>query len=764
MFPDDGASVLEFYLPNVAALSSAFAAFIVTTPADLPTTDGSMTLRAVALTSPDFRAAAAIQIDPSVTVTTELVESSATYAKKVFHVTSSLGTNQIVTEATFTDATEDGPTTSRVNQTANGAEFEVEYTVPRDLLRLGPARAQAPAQGPVVAQPLGVLVLASITPVKASGAVTATIRGQNIQPGAKVTLTRTGQKDVAAKAVSGATNRLSALVAFEFKKVALGVWDVVVTNPDGASSKLVKAFTVEAAFVKVKEKITHGTGHGGSRQGHQDGDEDRGQGECGAREGGPQRHGRYLRASSGVRRGGRDELGERLGDPCRMERWVVGAVPGLAASAGRVLRLGLEPVGALAEPVHKHVDATLLELTPFKTMTPFSQITPFRQIQMMPFQTIEEVVQPKLKQPMGIIEALLRVYFSWDPNEKSGPQGGGDARFITTPRPMPYSVLFENNPAATAPAQDVTITDQLDVAKFDLATFRLGPVGFGNRILTPPAGLRAWTTDVDLRPSNNLIVRITAGLNTTTGIARWTFVSLDPGTLAPTTNPIAGFLPPNTTPPQGEGSVIFTIQPRQELPTGTEIRNQAQIVFDANAPIDTPVWLNTVDNARPTSQVTALPATQASTSFEVHWTGSDVGAGIDSYSVCVSEEGQPFGLWIADTSATSATFAGDISKRYGFYSIARDVAGNVQPTPQGAQATTLVTFTPSAGDLDGDGLADTWEQQFGLASTSATGVNGATGDADGDGVSNAQELQEGTHPRGAFARDFAEGATGTTPA
>ena len=759
VLPDDGASVLEFFLPNVAALSSAFAAFIVTTPPDLPTTDGGMTLRAVALSSPTFRRAAAIQIDPTVSVTTEVVESSSTYAKKVFHVTSSSGNSEIVAEATFTDVNEDGPTTYHVNQTGTGTAFEVEYTVARDLVRLGPARAQAAVQaeaapqGPVLAQPLGAVVLASISPMKASGAVTATIRGQNIEPGAKVKLTRTGQSAVEAKAVSAATDRRSALVAFQFKKTALGVWDVVVTNPDGASSKLAKAFTVEAAFVKVKEKVTSAG--------------DQKAAEKTLKTAAKTPDGVNVERSQEMRKDTADSLVIITGTATGAMNAAINATVIALWHAARSVDDPPYPdtpgdwptFPKWPEPIHKNADSRLLELTPFSTlMAPFGELIPFHQI--VPFQTIEQVVLPNVPKGPSLLQLLLQVVFSWDPNEKSGPQGGGEAHFITTPRPMPYVVLFENNPAATAPAQDVTITDQLDVAAFDLSTFRLGPVGFGNRLITPPAGLSQWTSDVDLRPSNDLIVRVTAGLDTQTGIARWAFVSLDPGTLLPTANPLAGFLPPNTAPPQGEGSVIFTIQPRQELPTGTEIRNQAQIVFDANAPIDTPVWVNTVDNARPTSQVTALPATQASTSFEVSWAGSDAGAGIDSYRIYVSEDDQPFSLWLADTSATSAVFAGDLNKRYGFYSIARDVAGNVQPTPLGAQATTLVTFTPSADDLDGDGLVDAWEQQFGLLSTSASGVNGAAGDADGDGVSNAQEQIDGTHPRGAFVRYFAEGATG----
>lgn len=51
-----------------------------------------------------------------------------------------------------------------------------------------------------------------------------------------------------------------------------------------------------------------------------------------------------------------------------------------------------------------------------------------------------------------------------------------------------------------------------------------------------------------------------------------------------------------------------------------------------------------------------------------------------------------------------------------------------------------------AGDADGDGLPNSWEQAHGLDPLSTAGVNGASGDADGDGMTNLQEFQAGTNP------------------
>jgi VCBS repeat-containing protein len=46
--------------------------------------------------------------------------------------------------------------------------------------------------------------------------------------------------------------------------------------------------------------------------------------------------------------------------------------------------------------------------------------------------------------------------------------------------------------------------------------------------------------------------------------------------------------------------------------------------------------------------------------------------------------------WLENTSLTEASYAGDRGHTYAFYSIARDNAGNSQPIPTGAQATTRV--------------------------------------------------------------------------
>lgn len=284
---------------------------------------------------------------------------------------------------------------------------------------------------------------------------------------------------------------------------------------------------------------------------------------------------------------------------------------------------------------------------------------------------------------------------SYDPNDKYGPSGSGTSRYVLGSNPVNYAVAFENESDATAAAQQVVITDQLDVGKLDLSTFSLGPINFGATQITPPQGLKQYSTDIDLRPASNLIARVNASLNQTTGIATWTFTSLDPATGLPTTDVLAGFLPPNQTSPEGEGTVLYSIQPKAGLGTGTEIRNHATIVFDMNDPMDTPEWLNTLDNSKPTSQVQSLAASQSTTSFPVSWSGTDQGAGVVDYTIYVADSSGPYLPWLTDVISTTDTYNGQVGHTYQFYSVARDNVGNVEDTPTAADATTSIIATPT---------------------------------------------------------------------
>jgi RHS repeat-associated protein len=326
---------------------------------------------------------------------------------------------------------------------------------------------------------------------------------------------------------------------------------------------------------------------------------------------------------------------------------------------------------------------------------------------------------------------------SFDPNDKIGPAGYGSQGFIAPGGALPYRIDFENEATATAPAQRVVVTDPLD-PHFDWKTFALTGVGFGDTDLIIPAGSQHYQTAVDITENSQAIeVDIELGLNPQTGLITATFQTIDPRTQLPP-DVLTGFLPPENGTGRGKGFFTYVVQPKAGLPTSTQIRNIATVVFDANDPITTDQVdphdptkgtdpakqdLITIDAGPPTSSVAPLPATETSAAFPVSWSGQDDpgGSGIASYEIYVSDNGGPFTLWQSATTQTSATFDGVNGHTYAFYSVATDNVGHVEATPTLPQATTLVHVT--VGDVSVLVASSAPESQYGQAVTFTASVH-----------------------------------------
>jgi RHS repeat-associated protein len=249
---------------------------------------------------------------------------------------------------------------------------------------------------------------------------------------------------------------------------------------------------------------------------------------------------------------------------------------------------------------------------------------------------------------------------SYDPNVKITVGYGNDG-FITDDSPILYTVFFENQESATAPAQKVVVTDQLS-DMLDWSTVEFFSVGFNKVDFYVPSGLQHYETTASVSTDPNP-VRVRADFNANTGLITWVLESVDPVTLGLPEDPLAGFLPPN---------------------------NQASIVFDVNAPILTNIVTNTIDNIGPGSSILALPGTSLG-HFLVSWAGNDDvnGSGIAFYDIYVSEDGGPFELWLGGTTATQAVYPGRTGHTYAFYSLAYDQVGHREDKPAQADASTI---------------------------------------------------------------------------
>ncbi|KKK57645.1 hypothetical protein LCGC14_3052390, partial [marine sediment metagenome] len=302
-----------------------------------------------------------------------------------------------------------------------------------------------------------------------------------------------------------------------------------------------------------------------------------------------------------------------------------------------------------------------------------------------------------------------------------GPEG------YILPGVMAYEVEFENDPdvGAELPAQEVFITDLLD-DDLDLSTVEFTSFAFNNRVWQVPPGLSHYDTALDLRPEGiDLLVTVEMDVDPDSRMLSVTFRSLDPITNQLPDDPDAGFLPVNTAAHDGEGFFTYLVSPASTV-TGTVITNQADIVFDVNESILTPITTHTFDAGSPTSSPGALAASQLQPTFDVSWTGSDDagGSGIGSYDVYVSDDGGPWSLWQDDTPASSATFSGQTGHTYAFYSVATDNVGHVEGKSPSAEATTYVNVPPAVG-----ALLDTSDPvaRPGLLALEAQGVSDADG-------------------------------------
>lgn len=284
-----------------------------------------------------------------------------------------------------------------------------------------------------------------------------------------------------------------------------------------------------------------------------------------------------------------------------------------------------------------------------------------------------------------------------DPSEKRGNEGYDPCgtppelcqHFVRPGEPFVYTVFFENDPNATAPAQEVRVVDYLSPS-LDWATTELGEIVFGDQVITTLAGKVSGHDTVPLK-NTPYVVDINAQFNPYTGRLNWTLRTIDPNTGNSPEDPLAGLLPPDDVNHRGEGHVTFTISPQQNL-LDARIFNKATIFFDTEPPFDVNIWLNTIDGSPPASAVLPLPSLTIPKRFEVQWSGNDgQGCGIAGYDVYVATQGGLYVPWFLDTNETSAVFAGAPGYTYRFYCVAHDFLGNTEVSPSVPDAQTTLS-------------------------------------------------------------------------
>jgi len=238
---------------------------------------------------------------------------------------------------------------------------------------------------------------------------------------------------------------------------------------------------------------------------------------------------------------------------------------------------------------------------------------------------------------------------SQDPNDKTGPSGAGDGNWVTAEKNFPYTIFFENVDSATSAAHKIVVKDTLD-PDLDWSTL----------------------TFLDYKHEPTSVT-----FDSVTGEIVWTFDGIE--------------LPPNINPPEGESHFNYYIKAKENLPSGTQITNQAAIFFDYNYPIFTSTVLNTIDSEPPVSSINSIPDETDQLGIQLTWTGQDEqnGSGIDHYLLYGSENNSPFRK-LGNYKTTNTVIIGKDGSNYKFYIEAIDLAGNKENKLPQAEVSTIV--------------------------------------------------------------------------
>jgi len=250
---------------------------------------------------------------------------------------------------------------------------------------------------------------------------------------------------------------------------------------------------------------------------------------------------------------------------------------------------------------------------------------------------------------------------SWDPNEIVGPAGFGDQNHLAEIPRMNYTIYFENLKEATAPAYRVQVVDTLS------ALFNHETVEFAE---TSHSGTEYnWTMERD------------------GNILKWDIEGIE--------------LPPNVTPPEGEGFVRFSVELKDGLPSGTVIENRATIIFDMNPPITTNTWVNVLDFEAPSTLMNPISYSAGDTLITVSCNASDNenGSGVGMYEFFASVDNGPFqSLGQSAQNSIVYTIPDSTKNNYRFYTLVTDNVGNAEKTvPEYAELNSLLV---NAGFVD----------------------------------------------------------------
>jgi hypothetical protein len=324
------------------------------------------------------------------------------------------------------------------------------------------------------------------------------------------------------------------------------------------------------------------------------------------------------------------------------------------------------------EPYRKVVAETLIEIFDkvpgTKIISKIGSVFEFLKdnavnIRQRVYLAIQRDLDPKYDKKAKVVSPKVvkgKIVASKDPNEKIGLSGYGTSNFIASAGKMNYTIFFENMKEATAPAYRVQILDTLS-AVFDPETVKFGPTSHSGPNYK-------WK----MERNGNII--------------KWDIEEIE--------------LPPNITPPEGEGFVTFSAELKKDLPSGTKIENAASIIFDINPPIRTNTWTNIFDKVAPKTIMNPINYSGGDTLVTISCTSTDnsQGSGINRFLFFASVNNGPFTL-LGESFKNSMDYTVSAIEKnsYRFYALAIDNVENMETSiPQIAE---LKSFPVSSAQV-----------------------------------------------------------------
>ena len=226
----------------------------------------------------------------------------------------------------------------------------------------------------------------------------------------------------------------------------------------------------------------------------------------------------------------------------------------------------------------------------------------------------------------------------------------------------------------------ILVTQELD-PDADERSFRVGAIQLGDIRLEGPDDQAFYQTEVDLRATEGILLRVVAGVDVENRRAVWIITALDPDTGDIMTDPRFGLLHTDRTTQDRQGSVAYEIIPNPASATGCtdrrcrddHVRHQFADGYAAHFQHARRDALRLV-RSRVVQPDANVPV------YNVSWSAQDEsnGSGVRDFTVYVAEGSGPFGAWLTATRDTTAVYVGESGKTYRFAVQATDNVGNVE--------------------------------------------------------------------------------------